>query len=72
MHVMSNHKVGIVKWFSAGKGYGFIALDNGDDVFLYYSDIQRGGFPILAEGQRVEFDVTPGVKTRNAVNVRPL
>jgi CspA family cold shock protein len=72
MQVMSDHRVGIVKWFSAGKGYGFIAPDTGDDVLLYYSDIQSGGFPIFVEGQRVKFDVAPGAKGRSAMNVRPL
>jgi cold shock protein len=62
--------VGTVKWFNANKGYGFIAQESGDDVFVHVSAIQDGGS--LAEGQPVEFDVTQGRKGPQAVNVRPL
>jgi CspA family cold shock protein len=61
---------GTVKWFNAEKGYGFIAVDNGSDVFAHYSAIQADGFRELAEGQRVEFDVEKGQKGLQAANIR--
>jgi cold shock protein len=51
---------GTVKWFNESKGFGFIASEAGQDVFVHYSAITGGGFKTLAEGQRVEFDVKPG------------
>lgn len=64
---------GTVKWFDAGKGYGFIALDGGsEDVFVHYSSIDSTGFRSLEEGQKVEFEVTQGQKGQQAENVRPL
>jgi CspA family cold shock protein len=63
---------GIVKFFNAEKGYGFIARDEGSDVFVHYSAIQATGYKTLQEGQRVEFDVVPGRKGEQAENVRPL
>lgn len=64
---------GIVKWFNADKGYGFIAPDNGTaDVFVHHSSIQANGFRSLAENQRVEFNVTQGPKGPQAEDVRPL
>ena len=53
---------GTVKWFNESKGFGFIASEAGQDVFVHYSAITGGGFKTLAEGQRVEFDVKPGQK----------
>jgi CspA family cold shock protein len=64
--------VGTVKWFNADKGYGFIAPESGEDVFVHFSAIQSAGFRSLAEGQPVEFDVTSGPKGPQATNVRPL
>jgi CspA family cold shock protein len=64
--------VGTVKWFNADKGYGFIAPESGEDVFVHFSAIQSAGFRSLAEGQPVEFDVTSGPKGAQATNVRPL
>ena len=61
---------GIVKWFNADKGYGFIAVDGGPDVFVHFSAIQAQGFKSLAEGDRVEFEVTRGPKGLQASNVR--
>lgn len=61
---------GTVKWFSDEKGYGFISPEDGDDVFVHYSGIQSEGFRTLAEGQRVEFEVTQGNKGPQATNVR--
>ncbi len=48
---------GTVKWFNPDKGYGFIAVDNGRDVFVHYTAIQMDGYRTLEEGQRVEFDI---------------
>ncbi len=49
---------GTVKWFNADKGYGFIAVDGGRDVFVHFSAIQTDGYRTLEEGQRFEFDIT--------------
>ncbi|RIH88609.1 Cold shock-like protein CspLA [Meiothermus luteus] len=51
---------GTVKWFNAEKGYGFIAQENGPDVFVHFTAIQGQGFKTLNEGDRVEFEVEPG------------
>ena len=53
---------GTVKWFNAEKGFGFIAVDGGQDVFVHYSAIQMDGYKSLEEGQRVEFEVVQGSK----------
>jgi CspA family cold shock protein len=60
-----------VKWFNAEKGYGFIAVDGGPDVFVHYSAIQKEGYRTLDEGERVEFEVTQGQKGPQADQVRP-
>jgi CspA family cold shock protein len=62
---------GTVKWFNAEKGYGFIAVDGGPDVFVHYSAIQKEGYRTLDEGERVEFEVTQGQKGPQADQVRP-
>jgi cold shock protein len=64
--------VGTVKWFNADKGYGFIAPESGEDVFVHFSAIQSTGYRSLDEGQTVEFDVTQGPKGPQAANVRPV
>jgi len=66
---MSERIVGTVKWFSGSKGYGFIARENGPDVFVHYSAIQSEGFRNLDEGQKVEFEVEQGNKGPQATNV---
>lgn len=63
---------GIVKWFNAEKGFGFIAPeDGGADVFVHYSAIQTSGYRSLEENQRVQFDVQQGPKGPQASNVTP-
>jgi cold shock protein len=52
--------VGTVQWFNADKGFGFIAPESGDDVFVHFSAIQSTGYRSLDEGQTVEFDITQG------------
>jgi CspA family cold shock protein len=64
--------VGTVKWFNADKGYGFIAPESGEDVFVHFSAIQSAGYRSLEEGQAVEFEVTSGPKGPQAANVRLL
>ena len=64
--------VGKVKWFSAEKGYGFIAREEGDDVFVHFSAIQTDGFKTLNEGEEVEFDITDGERGPQASNVTKL
>jgi cold shock protein len=61
---------GTVKWFNAEKGYGFIAREGANDVFVHYSAIDMPGYRTLEEGQRVEFDVGRGKKGDEAQNVR--
>jgi CspA family cold shock protein len=61
---------GTVKWFNAEKGYGFIAVDGGQDVFVHFSAIQMDGYKSLDDGQRVEFDIAQGQKGPQAENVR--
>jgi CspA family cold shock protein len=64
---------GTVKWFNAEKGYGFITPDNGGkDLFVHQSEIQVSGYRELSEGQKVEFEETPGQKGPQASAVRPI
>ncbi|WAH36472.1 cold-shock protein [Alicyclobacillus dauci] len=63
---------GTVKWFNAEKGFGFISVEGGDDVFVHFSAIQGNGFKSLDEGQQVEFDVVEGQKGPQAANVYKL
>jgi cold shock protein len=63
---------GTVKWFNAEKGYGFISGDDGNDVFVHYSEIQTEGFRSLEENQKVEFEIGTGPKGPQATNVRIL
>ena len=58
-----------VKWFNEAKGFGFIQDDGGEDIFVHFSAIQTDGFKTLTQGERVEFDVVPGARGRQAANV---
>ena len=62
---------GKVKWFNEKKGFGFLERDEGDDVFVHYSNIQGEGFRTIREGYSVEFEVQDGPKGPQAVNVKP-
>jgi CspA family cold shock protein len=64
-----SHLQGVVKWFNASKGFGFIQCQSGEDVFVHYSAIQSEGYKSLNEGQAVEFDVKRGPKGLQAENV---
>lgn len=60
---------GTVKWFNAEKGYGFITVDGGDDVFVHFSAINTEGYKSLTEGQRVSFEIEKGKRGLQATNV---
>lgn len=66
---MAERIVGTVKWFNTTKGYGFIAHEGGEDVFVHYSAIKSEGFKNLTEGQKVEFVIEKGPKGFQAVDV---
>lgn len=66
---MSHRETGTVKWFSNAKGYGFIAREGGDDVFVHHTAIQGEGFKTLDENDRVEFTVEQGAKGPQATDV---
>jgi cold shock protein len=67
---MSNRMMGLVKWFDAGKGFGFISpADGSKDVFVHFSAIQGTDYKTLDEGQNVEFSIEQGQKGPSAVNV---
>jgi CspA family cold shock protein len=61
---------GTVKWFNSEKGYGFIAVDDGQDLFVHYTAIDMEGYRSLEDGQRVEFEVGQGPKGPQAEQVR--
>ena len=60
---------GTVKWFNDAKGFGFIQVDDGTEVFVHHNDIQAEGFKSLAEGEAVSFEVVQGDKGPRATNV---
>ena len=60
---------GTVKWFNAEKGFGFIAREDGDDVFVHFSAIQGDGYKTLEEGQKVNFEIVQGNRGAQAENV---
>lgn len=66
---MSERILGTVKWFNGEKGYGFLARENGPDVFVHYTAIEGSGYRTLTEGQQVEFTVEKGPKGLQAANV---
>lgn len=67
---MSERSKGTVKWFDAGKGFGFISSNDNNDVFVHYSSIRdNGGYRTLEEGQEVEFDIVEGDKGPQAQDV---
>lgn len=72
LKVGGNHVQGTVKWFNAEKGYGFVQVEGGNDVFVHYSAILGDGFRTLEEGERVEFDIVDGQRGPQAANVTKL
>jgi cold shock protein len=66
---MADRVTGTVKWFNGAKGFGFIAREGGEDVFVHYTAIRGEGFKNLEEGQSVEFEVTQGKKGLQATDV---
>ncbi|QQE77606.1 cold-shock protein [Alicyclobacillus sp. SO9] len=60
---------GTVKWFNSEKGFGFIEVEGGEDVFVHFSAIQGDGYKTLEENQRVTFDIVQGPKGPQAANV---
>ena len=60
---------GIVKWFNNEKGFGFISVEGGDDVFVHFSAIQTDGFKSLEEGQKVSFNIVKGARGPQAEKV---
>jgi CspA family cold shock protein len=66
---MAEKVKGTVKWFNNSKGYGFLAQENGEDVFVHHSAIQGEGYHMLEEGQQVEFNIEKGPKGLQAANV---
>jgi CspA family cold shock protein len=66
---MAERTRGTVKWFNGDKGFGFISQEDGDDLFVHYSEIQSDGFRSLNEGDQVEFEITQGKKGLQASTV---
>jgi len=70
--MMSERLTGVVKWFNASKGYGFIGREDGPDVFVHFSAIEADGYRTLKEGQQVEFSIEQGPKGLQASKVTPI
>ncbi len=66
---MAERSQGVVKWFNAEKGYGFISQEGSDDLFVHYSEIKGTGYRSLNEGDKVEFEITRGQKGLQASSV---
>ena len=69
---MANRTTGTVKWFNGEKGFGFITQEEGDDLFVHYSEIQTAGYRSLDGGASVEFEITQGKKGMQASSVTVL
>tara|TARA_R110000796_G_scaffold123761_1_gene238122 strand:- start:3288 stop:3494 length:207 start_codon:yes stop_codon:yes gene_type:complete len=67
-----NKTTGTVKWFNEKKGFGFIAREDGDDLFAHFSEIRGDGFKTLTENQTVSFDVSNDIKGDKATNITPV
>lgn len=67
---MAERENGTVKWFNAAKGYGFIERENGEDIFVHYSEISEDGFRKLIQGQKVEFTIMETEKGKQAQGVK--
>jgi CspA family cold shock protein len=67
---MAERTTGKVKWFNSEKGFGFIAQEGGEDLFVHYSEIQSNGYRTLEEGATVEFEITQGKKGMQASSVK--
>ena len=67
---MANTETGTVKWFNGKKGYGFITRENGDDIFVHFSDIESDGYKTLDDGDSVDFTVADGEKGKQAKEVK--
>ncbi len=65
-------ETGTVKWFNSSKGYGFIAREEGEDLFVHFKEIQGDGYKSLDEGDKVEFEVTQGRKGMQASSVKKI
>ncbi len=69
---MSSRRNGKVKWFEASKGFGFITDENGQDLFVHFSDIQAEGYKTLSEGEEVSFEIEMAEKGEKAVSVEKI
>ncbi len=67
---MADRETGTVKWFNGKKGYGFITRENGDDIFVHFSDIESDGYKTLDDGDSVDFTVADGEKGKQAKEVK--
>jgi CspA family cold shock protein len=68
----SSIPTGIVKWFNDKKGFGFISVEDGEDIFVHYTSIESEGFRTLEEGDKVEFEIVQGDKGNKAENVKKI